>query len=105
MTPYMGYVLGSVALDILANLALQRSQGFARRGWGIAAVLFIMAAFALLALAVTGMDLFVAYAIWGVLSILGTVVATWLVFGHKLHPTSWLGVGVLIIAILLIRLD
>ncbi|MCC5778132.1 multidrug transporter subunit MdtI [Nitratireductor sp. B36] len=80
MSIYMGYVLGSVALDILANLALEKSNGFARRGWGSAAVLLIMAAFALLALAV------------------------WLVFGQRLNLTSWLGVGILILAILLIRL-
>lgn len=104
MSIYMGYVLGSVALDILANLALEKSNGFARRGWGTAAVLLIMAAFALLALAVTGMDLFIAYAVWGVLSILGTSLAVRLVFGHRLNLTSWLGVGILILAILLIRL-
>ncbi|EKF19745.1 SMR family multidrug efflux pump [Nitratireductor pacificus pht-3B] len=100
----MGYVLGSVALDIMANLALEKSDGFARKGWGAAAVLLIMAAFALLSLAVTGMDLFIAYAVWGVLSILGTAIAVWLVFGHRLNLTSWAGVGILILAILLIRL-
>ena len=50
------------------------------------------------------MDLFIAYAVWGVLSILGTALAVRLVFGHRLNLTSWLGVGLLILAILLIRL-
>ncbi len=104
MSIYMGYVLGSVALDISANLALAKSGGFARKGWGVFAVLLIMGAFALLALAVTGMDLFIAYAVWGVMSILGTALATRMVFGHRLNVTSWAGMALLILAILLIRL-
>ncbi|GAA0679897.1 multidrug/spermidine efflux SMR transporter subunit MdtI [Marinobacterium maritimum] len=98
------YLLGSVVLDVLANLALEHSDGFRRRVWGALAVVAIMVAFALLALAVQTMDLFIAYAIWGVLSITGTALATWMVFGQRLNWISWLGISLLILAILLMRL-
>ncbi|GAA0790361.1 SMR family transporter [Marinobacterium sediminicola] len=98
------YLLGSVVLDIMANLSLEHSDGFRRRRWGALAVVAIMSAFALLALAVQTLDLFMAYAIWGVLSITGTALATWMVFGQRLNWISWLGISLLILAILLMRL-
>lgn len=98
------YLLGSVVLDIMANLSLEHSDGFRRRRWGALAVVAIMSAFALLALAVQTLDLFMAYAIWGVLSITGTALATWMVFGQRLNWISWLVISLLILAILLMRL-
>ena len=99
----MLYLMGSVVLDILANLSLEYSQGFKKRRWGVFAVLTIMGAFAMLALAVQSMDLLLAYAIWGVLSIVGTALATRAIFGHRLNWISWLGISLLILAILLMR--
>lgn len=99
----MLYLLGSVILDIIANLSLEHSQGFKRRRWGMLAVATIMGAFALLALAVQSMDLLIAYAVWGVLSITGTALATWMLFGQRLNWISWLGISLLILAIMLMR--
>lgn len=104
MNSALAYLLGSVVLDIIANLSLEHSDGFRRRRWGVLAIVTIMAAFVLLALAVQTMDLFIAYAIWGVLSITGTALATWAVFGQRLNWISWLGISLLILAILLMRL-
>ncbi|MBA4502427.1 SMR family transporter [Marinobacterium marinum] len=103
MSSAMVYLLGSVVLDVIANLSLEHSDGFKRRRWGVLAVVAIMMAFALLALAVQTLDLFVAYAIWGVLSITGTALATWAIFGQRLNWISWLGISVLILAILLMN--
>ena len=63
MSLYVAYLLGSVVLDILANMALSVSDGFKKKRWGVMAVLLIMAAFAFLALAVQGMPLIVAYTV------------------------------------------
>ncbi len=100
----LAWLMGSVVLDILANLSLERSDGFRQRRWGVLAVIAIMLAFVLLALAVQTLDLFIAYAVWGVLSITGTALATWAVFGQRLNWISWLGISLLILAILLMRL-
>ncbi len=47
MSVYFGYILGSAVLDIIANVMLEMSNGFKHKRWGIAAVVFIMAAFGL----------------------------------------------------------
>ncbi|MBO1926429.1 multidrug transporter subunit MdtI [Thiomicrorhabdus sp. 6S2-11] len=103
MNVYLGYVFGSVVLDIIANIFLEMSKGFKHKVWGTLAVLFIMGAFVLLALAVKGIDLFVAYTIWGTLSIIGTALATRVLFQHRIHLVSWFGLAILIFSILLMN--
>lgn len=103
MSLYVAYLLGSVVLDILANMALSVSDGFKKKRWGVLAVLLIMAAFAFLALAVQGMPLIVAYTVWGVLSIAGTAVATWFFLGQPMNRTIVLGLAILILAVVLMQ--
>lgn len=103
MSIYLGYILGSAVLDIIANVMLELSNGFRNKRWGVAAVVFIMAAFALLALAVAGINLFIAYAVWGAISIIGTAIATRILFNHALNWVSWLGLFILIAAIILMH--
>lgn len=104
MTVYWLYILGSVIFDIAANVFLEMSHGFKHKRFGILAIVFIMAAFALLTLAVQGIPLFIAYATWGALSISGTALATWLLFGHKLNWVVCFGLVVLILSIVTMQL-
>lgn len=97
------YLIGSIVLDILANLALELSNGFKNKKWATLAVLLIMLAFALLSLAVQGIPLFIAYSAWGVLSITGTAFATWGLLGHAMNKTIVLGLSLLILAIILMQ--
>lgn len=55
----------AIALEVVANLLLKYSDGFRRRGLGIASILCVMAAFTALAQAVKDIELSLAYAIWG----------------------------------------
>lgn len=105
MSIHLVFLLSSVVLDILANLALVVSNGFKRKSWGIAAIVLIMAAFALLAFAIQGMPLFIAYTAWGVLSISGTALATWWLLDQPMNRTIVLGISLLILAILLMQVD
>lgn len=105
MSIHLLFLLSSVVLDILANLALTISDGFKRKSWGIAAIVLIMAAFALLAFAIQGMSLFIAYTAWGVLSIAGTALATWWFLDQPMNRTIVFGIGLLILAIILMQVD
>lgn len=105
MSIHVVYLLSSVVLDILANLALAVSDGFKKKFWGLAAIVLIMTAFALLALAVQGMPLFLAYTAWGVLSIAGTALATWWFLGQPMNRTIVFGITILIFAILLMQVE
>ena len=48
-------------MNIVANMALTRSHGFKYKGWGITAIVLVLAAFTLLAQAVKEIDLAIAY--------------------------------------------
>lgn len=104
MSIHIVYLLLSVVLDIIANLAIALSKGFKNKRWALLAILSIMAAFGMLALTVQGMPLFVAYSVWGVLSIVGTAIATWLLLGHAMNKTIALGIALLILAVILMQI-
>lgn len=89
-------VVVAAALDIVANLLLARSEGFRLRKWGFTALVMVGLAFTALTVAVRGMDLAVAYAMWGGFGILGTSIGGWLLFGQRLRPCAWFGILLLI---------
>ncbi|WP_299312551.1 SMR family transporter [uncultured Halomonas sp.] len=96
-------VVGAAALDVAANLLLNLSDGFRRRGWGILAILLVLGAFTLLAQAVRHMDLAIAYATWGALGILGTALGGRWWFDQRLNALGWSGILVVIIAVIVIK--
>ncbi|HTO30658.1 MAG TPA: SMR family transporter [Pararhizobium sp.] len=91
--PDMYFIFAVLAgiLDVAANLASSKSNGFARRGWGILSILLVLAAFACLVEAVKGMELAIAYAILGATGIFGTAISARILFGQKLKPVGWVG--------------
>ncbi len=88
---YFLFAVLAGVLDVAANLASTKSNGFARRGWGILSILLVLAAFALLVEAVRGMELAIAYAILGATGIFGTAISARVLFGQKLKPIGWVG--------------
>jgi spermidine export protein MdtI len=92
-SPNVYFLFAVVAgiLDVAANLASTKSNGFARRGWGIVSILLVLAAFAFLVEAVKGMELAIAYAILGATGIFGTAISARFLFGQKLKPVGWAG--------------
>ncbi|WP_054670479.1 SMR family transporter [Parasalinivibrio latis] len=102
-TASFGFVVLAASLDIVANLALAKSNGFHKLGWGILALVLVMAAFTALSFALHGMELPIAYASWGVIGILGTAVGGWLLLDQKLKPVSWVGILLLIISVVLMK--
>ena len=103
MSVHIAFLLASVVLDVLANVALSLSTGFKKKGWGVLAIALIMAAFAFLAVAVQGMSLIIAYTVWGVLSIAGTALVTRLFLGQPMNRTIVIGLAILILAVVLMQ--
>lgn len=95
-TIYTLAIVVAAGLDILANLMLAKSDGFRKRGWGITSLVLVGLAFTALTVAVKGLDLAVAYAMWGGFGILGTSLGGWLLFGQRLRPCAWLGIALLV---------
>ncbi len=103
--PYFAAICVAAGLDIVANLMLTKSQGFKLLRYGITAVVLVLLAFSCLAFAVRGMDLAVAYALWGAFGILGTSLGGWFLFGQKMHRTAWLGIAMLVGGIVLLHIN
>lgn len=103
LTASFGFVVLAAIMDIIANMALAKSNGFKHKTWGCAAIILVLLAFTLLAQAVKGMDLAIAYASWGAIGILGTALGGWLLFNQTLKPIGWLGIALVISAVIIMK--
>ncbi|EOV4086918.1 SMR family transporter [Campylobacter upsaliensis] len=100
---YLLYVVLAALLDIVANLALNKSNGFRNFKWGLLSILLVWLAFYLLALSLEGMKLAIAYTLWGSIGILGTTLGGWYFFKQKLKPVGWVGIFIIIIAVITLK--
>lgn len=100
---YLLYVVLAALLDIVANLTLNKSNGFRNFKWGLLSILLVWLAFYLLALSLEGMKLAVAYTLWGSIGILGTTLGGWYFFKQKLKPIGWMGIFIIIIAVITLK--
>ncbi|MFW0765887.1 multidrug/spermidine efflux SMR transporter subunit MdtI [Trabulsiella odontotermitis] len=94
----------AIVLEIVANVFLKFSDGFRRKTYGILSLVAVLAAFSALSQAVKGIDLSVAYALWGGFGIAATLAAGWVLFGQRLNGKGWAGVILLILGMVMIKL-
>ncbi|MBE0130812.1 multidrug/spermidine efflux SMR transporter subunit MdtI [Citrobacter amalonaticus] len=94
----------AIVLEIIANVFLKFSDGFRRKLYGILSLVAVLAAFSALSLAVKGIDLSVAYALWGGFGIAATLAAGWILFGQRLDHKGWIGVVLLLAGMVMIKL-
>lgn len=83
---------------------LKFSDGFRRKFYGILSLVAVLAAFSALSQAVKGIDLSVAYALWGGFGIAATLAAGWILFGQRLNHKGWIGVILLLAGMVMIKL-
>ncbi len=81
----------AVTLEISGTYLLKLSDGMRRRLHGLAGIVLVAGAFASLAQAIRGMDLSVAYAVWGGVGLVVTAIVGALAFGQRIRPTGWAG--------------
>lgn len=94
----------AIVLEIIANVFLKFSDGFRRKIYGILSPAAVLGAFSALSQAVKGIDLSVAYALWGGFGIAATIAAGWVLFGQRLNNKGWAGVILLVAGMVLIKL-
>ncbi|STT54345.1 Spermidine export protein mdtI [Klebsiella pneumoniae] len=75
-----------------------------RKIYGILSLAAVLGAFSALSQAVKGIDLSVAYALWGGFGIAATIAAGWVLFGQRLNNKGWAGVILLVAGMVLIKL-
>ena len=94
----------AIVLEIVAIVFLKFSDCFRRKVYGILSLLAVLGAFSALSQAVKGIDLSVAYALWGGFGIAATIAAGWILFGQRLNHKGWIGVILLVTGMVLIKL-
>ncbi|AGI22119.1 multidrug/spermidine efflux SMR transporter subunit MdtI [Pseudomonas sp. MT3] len=94
----------AIVLEVIANLLLKYSDGFRKRALGVFSILCVLGAFTALSQAVRGIELSVAYAVWGGFGILATVAMGWALFGQRLAWRGWVGLTMLVLGMGLLKL-
>ncbi len=98
-----GFAVLAGILDVAANLASTKSEGFAKRGWGMLSIVLVLAAFAMLAESFKSIDLAIAYATLGATGIFGTAICGRVLFGNRLRPIGWVGLAVIFAAVVVLQ--
>ncbi|MEA1065059.1 multidrug/spermidine efflux SMR transporter subunit MdtI [Apirhabdus apintestini] len=98
------WLILAVVLEIIANILLKFSDGFRRWLPGILSLLSVLCAFSALAQAVKGIELSVAYALWGGFGVAATVGAGWVMFDQRLNWKGWAGLILLASGMFLLNL-
>lgn len=103
--PFAAYWLfWAVATDMVAVFALVRSRGFRNYGWAGMSIAQIFLSFWCMRRVITVVPLGVAYALWCVFGIFGTLIMGKIVFKQRLSTRKCVGIGLLTIGIVLMSL-
>ena len=88
---HLFFLIVAIFLEILANVFIKMSKGFTKKVYGFASIVSILAAFSALAQAVKGIDLSIAYAAWGGVGMLVTMLLGQIRFKQKIKLYGWAG--------------
>ncbi len=98
------WLAASVVLDIGGTALLKMADGFRKRLLGISGLGCILASFATLSQAIKGMDLSVAYALWGGVGLVATAVLGWLLFRQRIGLIGWFGMALIVAGVATLNL-
>ena len=96
-------VVCAIFLEVGANLFMKYSDGFKKKSLGFLSIAMILGAFSCLYLALQGIELSIAYAVWGGFGVLATALASWALFGQKIRAQGWLGMAFLLGGMLMLK--
>ena len=102
---HIGFLGLAIVLEIIANIFLKMSDGFRKIWLGLLSLLSVLGAFSALAQAVKGIDLSIAYALWGGFGIAATIAAGWIMFGQRLNAKGWIGLALLLTGMVILKLS
>ncbi|MET4575147.1 multidrug/spermidine efflux SMR transporter subunit MdtI [Ottowia thiooxydans] len=95
----------AIALEVAANLFIKYSDGFRKRAIGVMGIVSILASFTALSQAVKGIDLSIAYALWGGTGIIFTASAGRVLFKQRLSRMGWSGILVIVLGMITLKLS
>lgn len=99
-------LLGAIAVEVFATLALRASDGFRKKAWIGPIVVGYLTSFYLLWLTLgLGMPVGVAYGVWTACGVALVAVIARYLFGDPLTVTMLLGIGLVVAGVLTIELS
>jgi quaternary ammonium compound-resistance protein SugE len=90
------YLIVGGLLEPLWIISLEKSKGFKRIGWGIAAAVLIVASPYFLSLAMKEIPMGTAYSIWTGLGAVFTLIAGRMVYGERIKAARMLFVAMIV---------
>ena len=102
---HLFYLAIAIIFEVAANYLLKLSHGFSRKIPAVAAIVFVLAAFTALSIAIEGIQLSIAYSIWGGVGVIATAILGIARFGERLRPSGWMGIALIIVGIFLMKLS
>jgi spermidine export protein MdtI len=97
------YLAMAIVLEIAANVLMKQSHGFTYKRPAVAAIVCALAAFTALSVAIRGIQLSVAYGIWGGVGLMATTVLGMVLFGERLRGEGWVGLGLITVGVCLLK--
>jgi spermidine export protein MdtI len=97
------YLAIAIALEIAANVLMKFSEGFRHKLPAVTAIFCALAAFTALSFAIEGIQLSVAYGIWGGVGLIATTIFGITLFGERLRPSGWLGLFLIMGGVVLLK--
>ena len=102
MSPYV-YLSVAIASEVAGTLALRSSRGFTQLAPSLLVVAGYSLAFYMLSLALRGMSVGTAYAIWSGIGTAIVAVAGAVLFGERLTVRSVVGIALIIAGVVLLE--
>jgi spermidine export protein MdtI len=99
------YLAIAIILEVAANVLMKISHGFERKVPAVAAIICVLAAFTCLSFAIEGIQLSVAYGIWGGVGLIATALLGIKMFGEHLRPSGWAGIALVMLGVWLLKLS
>ena len=97
------YLAIAIVAEVIATSALKAADGFTRPGPSTVVVLGYCTAFYFLSLALRGVPVGVAYAVWSGVGIVLISVIAWLMYGQRLDAPAVLGMSLIIAGVVVLN--
>lgn len=98
------YLILAGLLEVFWATTMKLSHGFSHLGWSIATVIGMIASFAGLIAATKHLPIGIAYPVWTGIGAVGSVIVGVILFHDQMSILTWIFVGLLIIAIIGIKI-
>ena len=98
------YLAIAIVAEVIATSALKAADGFTRLGPSLVVIAGYGIAFYFLSLALRGIPVGVAYAVWSGVGIVLISVIGWFAFGQTLDAAAVLGIGLIMAGVIVLNL-